>query len=104
MPPGIIAQAGRPSVEADGEPVTRDAQALCQIGVVLDDRPQGQQDARGSGREGDLDLFGTVDPAGQLQGLGDCTRHGLDGRQVGRATLSGTIEVYEVEIGSTLIS
>ena len=94
--PAERGQPVRPRVEADGQPVARDRQALAQVVGSIGDGG-GQHDPCRAGREGEPDAVGGIHAAGQLERDPDPRRDATDRLEVDRGAGSGAVEVDEVD-------
>ena len=82
--PGERGEPLRPRVEPDRQPVAGDAEAVGEERRVVDDVHR-QDDARRPGREGEPDLVGALEPAGELDRDRDPRRDRADDVEVRRA-------------------
>jgi hypothetical protein len=95
-PPGKRRQAFRPRVEADGQPISRDLDALTdEIGPI--GRGHAKQHPRGPGREGQSHVICLLQAAGELDRDGDPRGNGPYRLEVHRRAGARAVEVDDMD-------
>ena len=95
--PWVLRHAVWSRVDANGQPIGREAQARAQDGNVFRDSPQRHDDTRRAGREGQLYLVWPIHAAGQLEWHSHLARDALDRFCVGRRAPLRAIEIDQMQ-------